>query len=182
MKENESKLCRKCNTIKKLTEFKTSSTCKDGYRYTCKVCSNIRSNELIASRREEENLKRRKWVLDNPEKRKETSLKYRNSNKDKQKELRKKWRENNPERSRAQVSARRQRCRDATPSWADLTKIEHLYLEAQERTKSTGILHTVDHIIPLRGKIVSGLHVESNLQVLSYYENYSKSSKYNIDA
>lgn len=67
-----------------------------------------------------------------------------------------------------------------TPKW--LTKdhkdqIAEFYIKAELLTKETGIEHQVDHIIPLRGRNVSGLHVPWNLQVLTYLENRSKSNK-----
>ena len=40
--------------------------------------------------------------------------------------------------------------------------------------------HHVDHIIPLHGKLVSGLHVESNLQVITQAANCTKSNKYEV--
>lgn len=180
MNERKNKSCRKCGVTKELTLFKTASTCVDGYRHTCKECANKRTNELLSSRREEENKKRHRWVLENPEKRKHISKKYYENNKDKQELLRKAWRVKNIEKARAQVSARRKRVQIATPKWAEISEIEQVYLEAQRYTKTTGILHTVDHIIPLRGKLVSGLHVKENLQVLPYSENYSKSARFII--
>ena len=58
-----------------------------------------------------------------------------------------------------------------TPPWANLFKIEEIY-----RNRPEG--YHVDHIIPLHGELVSGLHVESNLQYLSEAENLAKSNKY----
>ncbi len=58
------------------------------------------------------------------------------------------------------------------PSWADLGKIKAIYEEAA----ALGL--TVDHVIPLRGKLVSGLHVHNNLQMLSGVENSIKGNKY----
>lgn len=58
------------------------------------------------------------------------------------------------------------------PPWADIEKIKAIYQEA----KRTGM--TVDHIIPLRGQTVSGLHVENNLQLLPGSVNYSKGNKF----
>ena len=40
--------------------------------------------------------------------------------------------------------------------------------------------HEVDHIIPLRGELASGLHVESNLQVITADENRKKNNNYRI--
>lgn len=61
----------------------------------------------------------------------------------------------------------------ATPSWADLKVIREIY----EGTSKNGM--EVDHIIPLQGKIVCGLHVENNLQIVPRSENRRKSHKFN---
>ena len=72
----------------------------------------------------------------------------------------------------------------ATPPWLTkehFSQIEAFYIEAVRLTKETGILHHVDHIIPLQGKDVCGLHVPWNLQILTAAENTSKSNKYVLD-
>lgn len=58
------------------------------------------------------------------------------------------------------------------PAWADTAKIAEIYRKAKE----LGL--TVDHEIPLRGELVSGLHVHNNLQLLPGHENMSKGNKY----
>ena len=57
------------------------------------------------------------------------------------------------------------------PVWADQKKIDEIY-----RNKPDG--HEVDHIIPLSGKTVSGLHVHNNLQYLPKQENRLKSNRF----
>jgi 5-methylcytosine-specific restriction endonuclease McrA len=69
------------------------------------------------------------------------------------------------------------------PSWLtleDLKQIEEIYLKAKNMSKQTGLEYHVDHIIPLNGKNVSGLHVPSNLQILLASDNLSKSNKFMI--
>lgn len=60
-----------------------------------------------------------------------------------------------------------------TPTWANREAIDAIYAEARRMNM------TVDHIVPLRGKTVSGLHVESNLQLLTHEENARKGNRFN---
>jgi hypothetical protein len=65
-----------------------------------------------------------------------------------------------------------------TPPWADLKAIRKVYEDSHRVTKETGLEHHVDHIIPMRGKLVSGLHIAENLRVLPGPENLAKGSKF----
>jgi hypothetical protein len=62
--------------------------------------------------------------------------------------------------------------------WANAAAIAEMYSTAKQLTQETGVLHHVDHVIPLLGEFVSGLHVESNLQVLPADENIRKRNRY----
>lgn len=78
----------------------------------------------------------------------------------------------------AKTAKRNAGAKQATPGWADQTKIRAVYKAARLITEATGISHHVDHIIPLNGKTVSGLHNEFNLQVLTKTENLKKHNKH----
>jgi 5-methylcytosine-specific restriction endonuclease McrA len=71
-----------------------------------------------------------------------------------------------------------QNCILNTPKWADHYTIKNIYIEAQRLCFETGVKYEVDHIIPRNGKHVCGLHVESNLQILTKKENRTKSACY----
>lgn len=69
-----------------------------------------------------------------------------------------------------------------TPKWLtkeNFREIQQLYLRSYKLTQETGILHEVDHIVPLQGKEVNGLHVPWNLQVITAKENNKKGNKFN---
>lgn len=91
------------------------------------------------------------------------------------------WRQANPQKVRAQVAKRRCDKISRTPAWLtreDFVKMEFFYEMARALTESTGVLHHVDHELPLRGKYVSGLHVPGNLQILTATENMQKKNRW----
>ena len=72
-----------------------------------------------------------------------------------------------------------------TPAWLtvdDLWLIEQAYELAALRTKLFGFSWHVDHILPLQGKQVSGLHVPTNLQVIPWVDNVRKANRFEVAA
>lgn len=90
------------------------------------------------------------------------------------------WKERNTVWVRADTKARRRKHRDATPKWLSQkqkSEIRQLYQIAITMTQTTGEQYVVDHIVPLRGESVCGLHVPWNLRVITQDENLKKSNK-----
>ena len=88
---------------------------------------------------------------------------------------------NNKDKVNANNAKKRARRRQALPIWLtknQLLEIKSFYTKAQDLTLKTGIEHNVDHIIPLKGNNVCGLHVPWNLQVITASENVRKSNNY----
>ena len=89
------------------------------------------------------------------------------------------WKRNNRGQCNASNKLRKANKIKRTPPWADINAIKKIYQEAAELNKihGPGAYH-VDHIIPLQGATVSGLHVENNLQILKAVDNIKKSNNY----
>jgi len=156
------KICTKCGTEKPLSEFYKRSD-RDTYLSWCKNCKNESDKGWVADNREKHRELCDKWYLDNKEKHLEDS---------------KEWYQNNKHRKLETTTAREKRCVLATPAWADRELMKSIYALVREMTEATGIPYEVDHIIPLQGKNVCGLHVHNNLQVLTQEENRHKGNKY----
>ena len=96
-------------------------------------------------------------------------------------EYRNAWKANNKTQVRADTKARRRKHRDATPKWLSRkqkSEIRQIYQIAITMTQTTGEQYVVDHIVPLRGEDVCGLHVPWNLRVITQEENLKKSNKH----
>lgn len=91
------------------------------------------------------------------------------------------WAKNNPQKEYARWLRRQQAKQQRTVSWdtelTDLVVIEGLDL-CKTLEKITGVVWHLDHIVPLRGVNVSGLHVWNNFQVLPASVNISKGNKW----
>lgn len=90
------------------------------------------------------------------------------------------YKQDNPDLYKELVSLRRRRFRLATPKWLSVEQkleIRLKYRLAIELSRRTGVRHAVDHIVPLQGDMVCGLHVPWNLDVVTQEENLKKSNK-----
>lgn len=96
---------------------------------------------------------------------------------DKVKQYVRRWQEKHPEH-RAVIEANREASKaKRTPAWADKQSIAAIYAVAAA-WRVAGFDVQVDHEIPLRGKLVSGFHCESNLRIIPTRDNQRKRNHY----
>lgn len=76
---------------------------------------------------------------------------------------------------------RQLRVKIATPRWADFAKIAEIIAERDRVSAATGVPHHVDHIYPLAGRWVCGLHVHTNMRVIPAEENLRKNASMPLD-
>ena len=194
-----------CQTAKTQGKSKyfTGKPCKHGhiaeryvFNWTCVVCHAAKQLDV-----------QRNWRVKRPEKAVEYQRKYavrvkkrqkqyrvenrekilagarrwRQANADKCNAFSRKWRAENREHVRRLNAKRRVDELSRTPLWLtndDWWLIHEIYELAELRTQATCVDWHVDHVVPLRGKTVSGLHVPSNLQVILATDNLRKGNRY----
>ena len=125
-------------------------------------------------------LEKQKFNETNLEKNKIRSANWRKNNLIKKKLYDKNWYLKNLDKVNAKTAKRRSTKLNATPSWLTnehKKEITEMYRSCLDISKQTGIKHHVDHIVPLKGKGVCGLHVPWNLQILTATENISKNNR-----
>lgn len=165
------KKCPKCGDTKPTTMFGVGKGRPDGLRPWCKSCHNAcnkkwrsNNNDYYKDRHQQ-----------NPDRRKKYDQKYKENNP----EYYKNYYENNRFAFVGYVSKRRKRATYATPVWADKVKMRLIYKLAYNLNKFNGYeKYHVDHVVPLQGKTVSGLHVHNNLRIITAKDNKGKKNKW----
>lgn len=182
------KACTKCEIPKQKTCFSgKSSWCKDCINAYSKVHYKKNRAKVLSgkvryrkSHKPEIKLANAKWQKENRAKFLKYLAEYRKANRTfllAQKKLHHvKYYAKNKAKYLAKFIARREAKEQACPPWADLKVIESIYVTAREMTQQTGTVYEVDHWIPLKSKLVCGLHVENNLRIITRDENRRKSN------
>lgn len=167
------KTCGNCHATKAITEFHVRRASPDGLAYKCKDC--VKSACVEWRKKNPDAFTQ--WSEENRERRSEYRRRWHEENKEARSTAYREWASKNPHIVNSLIAKRNAAKINATPAWADQDAIRSIYQQAAELSRRTGNRYEVDHIVPLQGKDVCGLHWEGNLQILSKVENLRKSNR-----
>ena len=177
----EMRNCNKCKEDKPLEDFHKCKAFPLGRVYTCKPCARKKSIN---------------WNKDNKDKKSEQGKTHYKKNKDVYLKRAKdtNWQAHNQERIRelsksryaknngaSKVAYYKNLRRKATPNWltsAQIVEIDMLYWLCRDLEVISGDKYHVDHIVPIKGENICGLHVPWNLQILPADLNIAKSNTF----
>lgn len=177
------KVCSCCNKSLPITEFHKVKNCLYGVRSKCKSCVSLDRKKTYSENPDAIKSKQLDYYYNNKERVLSRQKTYRENNKEKIKLSYKRSRSKNPGLYLAKDRNREISKLKRTPVWTseqDRKYIEYLYNFSRNISEYLGKSYHVDHIIPLQGKLVSGLHVPSNLQVIPAKLNLQKGNKWQI--
>jgi hypothetical protein len=160
------KTCTKCSVEQSISEFYKNKRYADGHVTWCKSCKkkHSRDNPQIIQ----------KWSEENREASNAIKQKYAANNPEKVKASKARWAKANGKKMLAKTRRYQAAKRNATPKWLttrQIAEMEQFYINCPQG-------YEVDHVVPLQGKQVKGLHVPWNLQYMLPRPNRKKSNKY----
>ncbi len=172
----------------KLTRYFTGKPCKHGHiaerlicGSQCLECNRLRAKAKNAAWRARNPDKVKKHKHDTYMRHRERLLKeqnqYRTEHKERYQAYFKSYKKTNNGKVNATNKRRDLAKKQRTPAWLtadDFWIMQEIYELAALRSRMTGFKWHVDHIVPLQGTTVSGLHVPINLQVIPYRDNILK--------
>ena len=194
------KTCTKCGETKAFSEFNKQSAAPDKLNRRCKVCVRAYHSKYYQDNKEKIDQQKKDWEQANLEHHKRTRREYYEAHREailKEKaeyyqekrehilSYKKTYNRLNRDNRNLIESKRYASKKNRTPPWltkAQEIEIKSFYWLAQDLNKVTEGNYHVDHIIPLQGDGVCGLHVPWNLQVLPADINIAKGNKYNAEA
>lgn len=158
------KICTKCKQYKLLDLYCKKGDGKYGKHSQCKACQKIYKDNNRA--------KNAIKVAEYKEKHREYIREYQNEYKSAYMSI-----PENRARRNKHNATRRAIIGQASVNWANQEAMDNIYKTAATLEHQDGIKRHVDHIIPLSHKLVCGLHVENNLQILTAEENMRKHNR-----
>lgn len=203
------KRCNKCGVDKPLDQYSKNKNHQDGHQHFCKECFKVyreankkalaaqkasyysANKQAVSQRsalryqREREKLldQTAKWAKDNADKRQVAAKRRYAQNRDVALKHSKEYYQKNKSTVYTKTARRRAARISRTPVWADQVAIKSYYDVCSFFNELNGyIKYHVDHIVPLQGKNVSGLHVHHNLRVILATENLSKNNRFEIQS
>jgi hypothetical protein len=185
------KTCSKCGDEKELSFFNKHRGKPMGVYSSCRLCQSKEKAKARARDRKAYNCRSLDWYRDNRQRASENTKRWRMANPEMRTAAWDRWYAENREavrqyrrehqdsaRNAHYTAIRRARFKAAVVPWADLEAIQVFYREARRLTRETGERWVVDHVLPLKGRGVCGLHVETNLQVIPYSANAHKGNNW----
>lgn len=167
----DTKTCTKCGETKPLSEYYKDKSKLSGYKFSCKTCA----KDYMTHYR-----KKNKEHL--TEYCKEYNKEYYQTKGSTIRKACKEYRDSNKSKTTYWASKRRASKVNATPPWLTEEQESFIHSVYSFRYRISGVVgreYHVDHIVPLQGENVCGLHVPWNLQVIPAKDNISKSNTYN---
>lgn len=175
------KHCPHCTQVKPFEAFYASSTHKSGYASWCKECETDRNKAKYEQRKEAYAVKAKEWRDANKASQAIRVKAWREANPEQTKHIYRDWAQRNKDKVNAKWMQRDASKKCRTPAWlieSDWLQIQCKYQLAAMYNREGLERWDVDHIVPLQGRKVSGLHVPSNLRVIKSDENKRKANKY----
>jgi hypothetical protein len=177
------KACAKCGTSRPLADFGKDANRKDGFQPYCKACNRqyrLANKDRISAYREQNReyyrAKNQEWRALNPDLVAQRNAAQYYANRDESIRRVRDWQRANPDKH-CEIQVRRYASvKSSQPAWADRLAIAAVYKTAAQIRRSGFDVH-VDHIVPLRSKIVCGLHVQHNLQIIDRRINLIKNNR-----
>lgn len=179
-----SKVCTKCGSEKPLADFYSDKRAKDGKQSQCKDCHKgfYKTDQgKLVRKKSYSSSKRSQYYQENRDRDCRMNAEYYRRNKEQKLAYGKKHYQQNKSKYAEYTRRRQAKILQRTPNWLSdkqKSEIQDFYWLAKDLTAVSGETYHVDHIVPLQGDNVCGLHVPWNLQILPADINLSKGNRY----
>lgn len=187
-----SKICSGCNELKTFSSFAVNKSSSDGYHSKCKVCKKAYHKEWYNRNKAAKSAKNKEYKVLNADKYSAQQKEYYRNTKEQRKAYHQDWYSKNKDRVLAQQKSYYEankdkvfaktiaRSRHQYAMYSRLSKAYKAEIDGMYQFTSIFSGFEVDHIVPIKGEKVSGLHTPSNLQVLSREENRRKRNNFSV--